>query len=94
MPTYMPETQLPARQPEVSSEMNRLSEQCELLDKGLSDLEGRLMTVIAQRAEGGASDVGQPEPVRVPLAQAIHDKGSHLMLLNDRLQSIINRVEV
>jgi hypothetical protein len=86
--------QLPDRQPEVSSEMDRLRIQCERLDGGLEELEKRLMTVLAQRAENGIGEVGQPEPVRVPLAQAIHDRGNHLILLNDRLQSIINRIEV
>jgi len=85
--------QLPDRQPEVSSEMDRLNIQCERLDNGLTDLEKRLMTVLAQRSDE-KGETGQSEPVRVPLAQAIHDKGSHLILLNDRLQSIINRIEV
>lgn len=95
MPTFMPGTTEPTRQPEVSSEMDRLSIQCEQLDKGLADLEQRLMTVLNQRAEEPTkSETGQIEQVRVPLAQAIRDKSSHLVVLNMRLQSIIDRVEV
>jgi hypothetical protein len=82
------------RQPEVSCEMERLTTQCETLDKQFSELETKLMTVLAQRGEGNVSDQKNPEPVRVPLAQAIHDRVAHLSQLSDRLQSIINRIEV
>lgn len=84
----------PVHQPEVSGEMERLGNQCETLDKQLSELETRLMTVLAQRAESNGDSAKNPEPVRVPLAQAIHDRVYHLSVLSDKVQSIINRIEV
>jgi hypothetical protein len=82
------------KQPEVSSEMERLMAQCETIEKQISQLETRLATVLAQRAETGQADAKVPEPVRVPLAQAIHGRVKHLSDLSDQLQSIINRIEV
>lgn len=82
------------RQPEVSSEMERLTTQCKMIDEQLAQLEQKLNTVLAQRADKGAEVTSAPEPVRVPLAQAIHDRVHHLSLLSDQLTSIINRVEV
>ena len=83
-----------ARQPEVSCEMERLVSQCETIDKQFSDLEMKLVTVLAQRSEPATDGAKVPEPVRVPLAQAIHDRVAHPSQLSDRLQSIINRIEV
>jgi hypothetical protein len=83
-----------ARQPEVSSEMERLASISEQLDKGVQELEQKLNTVLAQRAETGQNSAGNPEPVRVPLAQAIHERAQHLATVSERIQSIINRLEV
>jgi hypothetical protein len=84
------------RQPEVSTEMDRLHIQCEVLDKGLSELELRLTTILAQRIDlDNKKELGgHPEPIRVPLAQAIRDESNTLVLLNERVQSIISRIEV
>lgn len=84
----------PARTPEVSNEMEQLASQCEVLDKGIAELELRLMTVIAQRSEDAVASNKTPEPVRVPLAQSLHDRALHLTLINDRVRSIMNRLEV
>jgi hypothetical protein len=82
------------RQPEVSGEMDRLAIQCETLDKQLHQLEQRLEPVLAQRSDGESANTKNPEPVRVPLAQSLHDRVYHLSLMSDRLQSTINRIEL
>lgn len=86
---------VPERQPEVSNEMGKLTTQCEVLSKQLDELETRLVKVLALRSENAsANPTGSPEPVRVPLAQAIHDHVRLLSGLSEQLKSIINRVEL
>lgn len=82
------------RSPEVSREMERLTRECEALNKNLDELETKLLTVLSipKAVEGGSQSA--PEPVRVPLAQGIYDRAQHLSRVNDQLQSIINRIEV
>lgn len=84
----------PTRQPEVLVAMDQQAMRCKALDEQLSALEDRLQPVLAQHAEKGTGDAKNPEPVRVPLAQRIHEHSSYLARLSDRLQSILNRIEL
>lgn len=80
---------------EVEIELNRLCEQRQELDGRLQELEKRLNPILATRPETGQADSkGQPEPVRVPLAQSIHDQVFNLSQMNDHLQSVLNRIEL
>jgi hypothetical protein len=84
----------PTRQPEVSVVMDVQAMRCKALEEQITVLEDRLQPVLAQHAEKGGGETKPPEPVRVPLAQRIHEHSSHLSRLSDRLQSIINRIEL
>lgn len=96
-PIYSPQTATEAaeaRTPEVSREMDNLISVCDVLEKQISSLEVRLLPVVAQRKEGGNDVQKNPEPVRCPLAQSLHERHRHLIALSDQLHSITNRLEV
>ncbi len=82
------------RQSEVSTEVETLANQCEHIDKQVTALEQRLHLVLAQRSEESGNGQKNPEPVRVPLAQNIHDRAYHLSLISMKLESIIGRIEL
>lgn len=79
---------------EVEQETLRLIGQEEVLSKQISELEMRLTPVLAQRAEMVQPGSSQPEPVRVPLAEMLHQRVYQFSRLSDSLQSIINRIEL
>lgn len=82
------------RQSEVSEQMQRLQATTEYIDKIVSELEAALsQSILAQRKEGGAETATQPEPVRVPMAQALYDRAYHLETIRERLSSILSRLE-
>ena len=86
-----------ARETETGQELNRLQDVCDQLDKLSQELENRLSQSIlaTRRPEIAESDIakGQPEPIRVPLADTLHDKVGHLQTVKDRLSSMLNRLE-
>lgn len=79
---------------EVEQETDRLAIQEETLAKQLAELEQRLGPVLALRAEEAGSNANAPEPVRVQLAETLHNRVVGLSRLSDFLQSIINRIEL
>lgn len=95
--SFMPETASTAevRQTEVESAFSRVDECTSYIDKLTSELEDKLSrSILAQNKSGEAQgNVKNPEPVRVPLAQAMHEHGNHLEAISERLSSIINRLE-
>jgi len=81
-------------QPEVLAELTRLTNCCEALNKLTTELEERLKGVLSLGAEQNVGNQSAPEPVRVPLASAFHDRVVSLDSISARLSSIINRLEV
>lgn len=84
----------PVRISEVGSEFEQLAIQHKMLDENLEALERRIEPVLAQRKAGNTDSSASPEPVRVPLAQRVHDHVGHMSRINERLRSIIDRVEL
>lgn len=85
----------PIPQSEVSSEMERLTSQCIALEKHISELESRIGPILSQRSGGDSTaQTGAPEPVLVPLAQLIRERGKQLYSLSEQLASIIKRIEL
>lgn len=82
------------RDPQVAAEMDRLASTCEKLEAHLNSLEARLTQVLTPKPQTAETNQAVPEPVRVPLAQAIHDRVKHLSQLSEQLQSLIGRIEV
>ena len=91
MPTNMTASEV--RQPEVLIELGRLTDGCIALQKLAEALEDRLKGVLATRAET-AGNPASPEPVRVPLAAAFHDRVINLDSIAAQLSSILNRLEI
>lgn len=81
------------REPEVLAELTKLGNQCESFDKLVVELEERLKGILATR-QSETDSPSSPEPVRVPLAAAFHDRVASLDGIMLRLSSIINRLEV
>jgi len=81
------------REPEVLAELTRLMNCCEGLDKLTAELEDRLKGVLSTK-EDSMKNPSAPEPVRVPLASAFHDRVVSLDGVAARLSSIINRLEI
>ena len=82
-------------QSEVGSEMERLTSQCIALEKHINELESRIGPILSQRSGSEqAAQTGAPEPVLVPLAQGIRERGKHLYGLSEQLASIIKRIEL
>lgn len=82
------------REPEVLAELSKLTNQCLSLDKLVVEMEERLKGVLATRQDSEAKPPSTPEPVRVPLAAALHDRVASLDNVMGQLSSIINRLEV
>jgi hypothetical protein len=92
---FMPSTAPEVRQPEVQQEFLRADQCAGYIDKITEELEGKLVAVLATRKQlGGNEQSGNPEPVRVPLAQNLYELGSRLERIRERLDSILNRLEV
>jgi len=82
------------REPEVLAELTRLTNGCEALVKLTSELEERLKDILAIKPEMDSKNPLAPEPLRVPLAQAFHDRVVSLDNIAARLSSVINRLEI
>ncbi len=91
---FMPSAAPDVRQPEVQQEFLRADQCASYIDKIVEELEAKLVAVLATRKLGGNEQSGNPEPVRVPLAQNLYDHGSKLERIRERLDSILNRLEV
>lgn len=82
-------------QTEVGASLQNLAGELKTTSERVGHLEERLGTVLAQRKpEGGQTETSAPEPVRVPLAQMIHEHMLAAARINEQLASIINRLEV
>lgn len=79
---------------EISLELAGLISQCARLTEEIGALESRLEPVLARRPDPSEKVPTGPEAVRVPLADALHERVIELAGLGDRLQSIRNRVEL
>lgn len=87
---------LPTRSTEVEQEVNALIMHEEQLSKTVAELEQRLFKVLVPTGPevSATSGSSQTEPVRVPLADQLHDRNRGANRLNEQLQSIINRLEL
>ena|SRR5712675_2124222 len=83
----------PTREPEVLAELTKLTDQCQSLNKLTAELEDRLKGVLSIRSSE-ANGPSAPEPVRVPLAAAFHDRVVALDNVLGQLSSLINRLEI
>jgi hypothetical protein len=81
------------REPEVLGELTRLMNCCESLDKLTAELEERLKGVLSPK-DDSQKNPGVAVMVRVPLAQAFHDRVVSLDSIAGRLSSVINRLEI
>lgn len=80
---------------EVGAELDHLATQHKLMSDIIDHLEQRLDAVLSQRKSGASVDAaGSPEPVRVRLAQQVHEHVAHVSSMNDRLSSLLNRIEL
>lgn len=94
MPTLMPAVSTEAKISEVELELTNLAQERQILDERLQELEKRLEPVLAQRPGQEGSTSGTPEPIRVPLAQRIHDQAMNLSAMNAQLAHLLNRIEL
>ncbi len=92
--SFMPTTASEARAPEVQQEFLRADQCASYIEKIADELEAKLVAVLATRKIGGSEQPANPEPVRVPLAQNLYDLGSRLERIRERLDSVLNRLEV
>lgn len=92
--SFMPSTATDVKIGEVEQELSALVEERKILDERLQLLEKRIGSVLAQRPESGQNTTSTPEPVRVPLAQSIHEQVFNLAQMNAQLTSILNRIEL
>ena len=84
------------RQSEVAEQIGRIQSVSEYIDKLTEELESALSkSILAQRKESNQSDAktSQPEPVRVPMAEALNARANHLEMIRERLSSILSRLE-
>lgn len=79
---------------EVRQEFAQSRKNLETLRMAIDSLNARLRPVLAERRDAEAAEVSAPEPVRVELAQTIYDYNCDFAAQLDRLNSIINRIEV
>jgi hypothetical protein len=84
----------PVRMPEVQGAIDRLAANTETLDKMLGELEVRLSGVLAQHKTAESGQPSSPEPVRVPLAEVLTTRANHVRVLMDRVQSMLERIEL
>jgi hypothetical protein len=92
---YLPDQAPGIRQPEVLNELNRLAEVCKSLDKLTFDLEERLKSVLSLRTEHNTSGPAtQPAPVRVALAELLHEQVVTIDMVCMRLGSLQDRLEI
>jgi len=82
------------RTTEVQGAQEVLLKSCEELGMVAADLESRLHPVLAQRAEDAQKEPSQPQPLRVPVAQAIYDRSAQVYGVTKALRSILDRLEV
>src|SRR5258707_1099532 len=82
------------RQPEVLAELMKLTDQCGSLNKLVVELEERLKGVLTITQNSEAKPPSTPEPIRVPLAAAFHDRVVSLDNVMGQLSSVINRLEI
>lgn len=82
------------RTTEVQTEINRIIEVSDHLDKCVADLESKLVGVLAQHKVAGTDAQTAPSPLRVPLAEALHTRGDHLEVIRQRVSSMISRLEI
>lgn len=94
MSSFMPETATGIKVGEVEQELNGLHVEREVIAKLIDDLATRLRGVLAERAPEAGSIANAPEPVRVPLAQALREEVRGLAGLSIQLRSIIDRIEL
>lgn len=80
--------------PEVPSEVEQLGHQLEQLDKTVERLAERLIPVLANRAGDAVGGPSAPEPVRVPLAEALHQRYLTVVSITSRVQNLVDRVEL
>jgi hypothetical protein len=85
------------RPSEVSEQVSRLSAGIAMASSLLDDLEQRLSSVYrgapVDDSKGGING-SHPEPVLVPLAGDLRNLGRSLDTANNRLQAILNGVEL
>lgn len=80
---------------QIEREITLISVEREQLDRLIQTLETRLIRVLANRSVSTNSE-GQsaPEPVRVPLAEQLHEQAFNLSQMGLQLQLIIDRIEL
>lgn len=79
---------------EVEQELGRVEVECKVISDLITNLEGRLQQVLATRVVGETAQPSPPEPVRVPLAESVHQHLTGLALISVQLRSIIDRIEL
>jgi hypothetical protein len=83
-----------AKQPEVTTEVERLHVSAKMLEESVTMLETRLIPVLAERKLENGNASGSPEPVRVPLAEELHSAAQSLDRIRDRIGSVMARLEL
>lgn len=79
---------------EVTNQWEQSQKNLALLQQAITYLETRLEPIVAERKEAQGAEAGHPEPVRVQFAQSIYDFNVGLNREVDRLQSLLNRIEL
>lgn len=82
----------PAKTPQTQAELERLEISINNLDALITSLGIRLAPILEDSAKSPAEDC--PRPYLVPVANAIYTLNERIVSHNDRLQSILNCIEI
>lgn len=91
--TFMPATG-EVKVSEVSREFSELMQSIARLREVTATLEKALEPVCRQVNGTEGSGTNAPEPVRVPLAQTVHEHSDEVDRIASQLQSILSRLEL
>lgn len=86
--------QTPAREPQVTTTLRMLGNRIDDLEKMLVLFEGRLSVVLSAPTPTKANEAAIKAPELVPLAQELATFVYRVEDVNDRLQTLFDRVEL